>query len=87
MSDEKRYDGSEVLSNVSGLSKEAIRELWEEVKNNSKVLGSCRRPHDFEIDLTMTVASATCKTCGGMMDKFNAMSYMEGLADGKALHE
>lgn len=87
MNDENRVNGVEVLSNLSGLSRHDIQQIWIEVKENQSKLNGCPRPHDFQTDVTMTEREQRmrlrCTTCGGALDTPSVSWYMKGLEDGR----
>lgn len=64
------YDGAGVLSEVSGLSREMVKELWEEVQANNAKLNACLY-HEFEQSpktamlRSLTHQKYICKHCGG----------------------
>jgi len=77
-------DGVEILSNISGLSKDDIRSIWDEVKENAKKLEECSGPHDFQPDNSRKpVRDEVCSKCGGKISKVDANWYRKGLKDGK----
>jgi hypothetical protein len=79
---EKRYDGAEVLGQVSGLGKSEVMRIWNEVKANSARLDSCVGPHDFRECGNPT--RLCCAKCLGMIPKTDVRWYLAGLAHGRA---
>jgi predicted SprT family Zn-dependent metalloprotease len=77
-------DAKEVLSGISGLPKEEVQQIFEEVKANLKRLDGCKGPHDFEKDGEGIRAKYRCKKCKGTLDKINYSWYEKGLEHGKA---
>lgn len=73
---EKTYDGTEVLSRVSGLSKDAVRGIWEDVKANSARLRACAR-HRFDGDFQIGKRKV-CLVCGGGMSLTDIGNYIRG---------
>jgi len=80
--DEKRTNGIEFLSKLSGLSEEDVRQIAEDAKANVKTMRECPKPHDFHDSLT-TKNQMVCRTCGSWTNSYNARWYMEGLEDGR----
>lgn len=81
------FDGIEVMSRISGMSKEAVRDIWEEVKANKKLLDSCRGPHDFRdmsTDGGLQRVKFRCDLCQGIVNGAYRRAYEEGLAHGRA---
>lgn len=81
-----REDALKVLENVSGLKKEEVAKIWEEVKENSERLRGCEGPHEFEKknDGLYARADYRCKKCGGRVNGPQYHWYEEGLKHGKA---
>jgi len=79
MDDEK--DGLDALSKISGLKKERVQKIWDDVKDNQKVLEECERPHDFEQISEKFGSDYVCKKCGGKVRSIDAKWYKEGLKD------
>lgn len=73
MSD-KRYDGSAVLSRMSGLPRDEIVAMWEAVKKNNATLDACPR-HQFDAALVVKMGDKVkCNQCGGTLP-LTAISY------------
>lgn len=81
-----REDAIGVLENVSGLKREEIAKIWEEVKANQKRLRECEGPHEFEKtnDGLYARADYRCKRCKGRVNGQQYHWYEEGLKHGKA---
>ena len=80
-------DFTDSMAKVSGLSKERIREIWEEVKANKKLMDNCAGPHDFSEMSTsggMMRTQFRCAKCGGVVNGAYRRAYEEGLAHGRA---
>lgn len=77
---EKTVDRTEVLSRVSGLSKDAIRGIWDDVKANSARLQSCAR-HRFDGDFQIGKRKV-CLVCGGGMSLTDIGNYIRGYEAG-----
>ena len=78
-------NGLDTLSRVSGISKEGMKKIWGDVKENHKKLNGCKRPHDFNIDLNPEKKMGKkweCTKCGGTVDGIHKKWYEEGLCDG-----
>lgn len=73
---EKTVDGTEVLSRVSGLSKDAIRGIWDDVKANSARLQACAR-HRFDGGFQIG-QKKVCLVCGGGMGLTDIGNYIRG---------
>ena len=70
-------DGATVLSQVSGVPRDDIMSIWEQVKANSTKLRACPR-HRFlggEIRLGQKVV---CLFCGGEMGLVSVGDYIRG---------
>lgn len=81
-----KEDTLKVLENVSGLSRDEIGKIWDEVRENSKRLKECPGPHEFEKtnDGLFARADYRCKKCGGRVKGPQYHWYEEGLKHGKA---
>jgi hypothetical protein len=78
------YDGAGVMSKISGLSNETVRELFEKVKANRKLLDSCER-HDFSIIVggsSKAVSRWQCSRCKGEIDQLHKYWYEKGVEHG-----
>jgi hypothetical protein len=84
VSDEKRYDGTEILGQVSGLGRSEVQKIWGEVKANSARLDACVGPHDFQRAEERLGARFTCTKCGGTADASAVHWYQGGLVHGRA---
>ena len=90
MSDEPRYNGAEVLSRISGISKEEVLASFERAKANIAILAACAGPHVFEAlppeNAKQKVFGVRyrCKTCGGEVESRERAWYERGLAHGRA---
>ena len=81
-------DGVEILSKVSGLSKDDILSIWDEVRENAKKLEGCPGPHDFQPDTSKRLnRDEVCSKCGGKISKVNANWYREGLEHRKQMDD
>jgi hypothetical protein len=64
------YDGAGVMSEVTGLGRGAVVEIWEQVKANNAKLEDCPY-HEFEqspqtaVLRSLTHQKYVCKHCGG----------------------
>jgi hypothetical protein len=76
----------EVLSKVSGLSKETMKEIFAEVQANHKRLDSCIGPHEFnpiEDDNSNSLTKKyLCTRCEGIVDFIAFSWYTKGLKHG-----
>lgn len=77
-------DNLDVLSNMSGISKEDIKKIMEKVKENDKRLKECDPPHDFSIALTLSprLKKWKCSKCKGEIDNIYKCWYEKGLEHG-----
>ena len=77
------YDGAAVMSSMTGLSKESVKELWAQVKENHARLESCPY-HEFkQSKKTAMLRSLThqryvCIHCGGEIDHQAYMWHERG---------
>lgn len=70
-------DGAAVLSRVSGLSRDDVLQIWEEVKANKARLDACPR-HRFPGGSVKIGQKVICQACGGGMSLTDAGSYVRG---------
>ena len=76
----------DLLSNISGISKAKMKEIFEEVKANAKKLDECVGPHEFWVvdEATPPLKSEyVCKRCGGRLRAQEHYWYEKGLEHGK----
>jgi len=77
----------DVLSTVSGISKDDTRKIFEEVKANHARLKACAGPHEFIDDPVdgrpQVVWKKKCTRCGGTVDRIHAAWYEDGLRHGR----
>ena len=77
------YDGAAVMSSMTGLSKESVKELWAQVKENHARLESCPY-HEFEQSKktamlrSLTHQRYVCIHCGGEIDHQAYMWHERG---------
>ena len=75
---EKRFNGIDVLSSISGVSREELLKVAERAKANIKTLDACNN-HDFQpIDATKFGSRHKCTRCGGDVDSLHARWYQRG---------
>lgn len=80
-------DGTQILGEVSGLGKEAVRKIWGEVKANQAALAGCVGPHQFS-QLAGTglehgrPSRYVCARCGGVVGLEAFDWYLKGFAHG-----
>lgn len=82
----KTYSAIDVLSKVSGISKEEVQKIANEVQENIKRLNSCRGPHEFvpiPKELLRGSPKMRCTICKGWLDATAAKWYERGLEHGK----
>lgn len=72
----EKIDGAEVLSRVSGLSKDDVKGIWAEVQANSVRLRGCAR-HRFDGDWKIGQRKV-CLVCGGGMSLTDIGNYIRG---------
>lgn len=77
MSEKTGTDGAQLLSNLSGMPRDKVLEIWEEVKINSAKLKNCIR-HRFEQQSVKLGDKITCVNCGGVMSLSSAGEYVRG---------
>jgi hypothetical protein len=77
-------DTIDVLANVSNLSRDDVKRIWESVKANQMLLDSCKAPHDFQPVETSGkfVREHKCSKCGGVLEATKALWYVKGLLHG-----
>ena len=77
------YDGAAVMSSMTGLSKENVKKLWAQVKENHTRLESCPY-HEFEQSKktamlrSLTHQRYVCIHCGGEIDHQAYMWHERG---------
>ena len=77
------YDGAAVMSSMTGLSKESVKELWAQVKENHARLESCPY-HEFEQSKktamlrSLTHQRYVCIHCEGEIDHQAYMWHERG---------
>lgn len=77
-------DSVDKLSAATGISRESMLSLWDEVKANHQRLESCKR-HDFPTTETGRLGLRyTCRVCGGWADGHSIVWYLRGVAHGEA---
>jgi hypothetical protein len=76
-------DGIKALSDASGLSRESIHEIWEQVKLNHARLKGCAGPHDFTPTTLKFGSKYTCGKCGGEVNASDRSWYETGLDHGR----
>lgn len=70
-------DGTQILSEMSGVAAAEISELWQQVKDNSKRLNDCKR-HLFSAETVKPGDKLTCANCQGEMQLGQVGSYIRG---------
>lgn len=78
-------DGADALSRVSGVPRDEVFALWEQVKANHKRLDECQGPHVF-VSLTPEKQIGQrfrCDRCQGEADGVHVHWYRLGLAHGQ----
>lgn len=81
-----KHDGAEALSRVSGVPREGVMEIWEQVKENRRKLDACDGPHEFDEQTGSVLSSRktfVCRKCGGALRASEYNWYQKGLEDGK----
>jgi len=77
-----KHDAAEVLSRVSGLSKEDVRGIWKDVQANHARLEGCDVPHDFQPvheEGRALTRQYRCTKCGGTLRSAEVQWYFKGL--------
>lgn len=74
----------DVLSNVSGLSKDTIYDIAKKVKENQARLEACKY-HNFQ--LTEKQGRYKCTNCNGEVDSINKSWYELGIEHGRKQEE
>jgi len=82
-------NGLDVLSNVSRVSKEELKDIWKNVKKNHELLESCSK-HDFQLidekrndQYQGRCFKYRCTRCQGELDSINVSWYKKGLEHSK----
>lgn len=75
-------DSVDKLSAATGLRRDTLLEIWDDVTANNNLLSSCSR-HDFECtDPTRLSAKWRCSACGGTVSGNAAYWYNIGRSHG-----
>lgn len=77
---ERTYDGLAVMSEVSGLSRATMAEIWDEVKANQAKLSACP-VHVFSPAVAGS-RKRICSACGGWVSVTDAGWYERGFRAG-----
>ena len=74
-----KTDGAELLSRLSGISRDEVLALWQQVKDNKAKLKSCAR-HRVDVDpASVNIGMRLrCVSCGGEMSLSDIGSYIGG---------
>ena len=75
---EKRYDGTKILSQLSGIDQDEVKRLWEEVKLNHQRLHKCPG-HMFKRIDGSSPGRYACVICSGEVDSSAYGWYMKGI--------
>lgn len=77
------YDGIGVMSSLTGLSRQSMLEIHENVKANHAKLDGCSG-HDFSLMPDPRQRKRLCTVCGGEVDVVSALWYERGSRDALA---
>lgn len=78
-----KRDGIEVLSDITGISRDGIGSIWEQVKANVARLRSCER-HDFSREYKRGGSVRyQCLRCRGTVDRLQKYWYEIGVLHGE----
>lgn len=81
---EAKESAIDVISRVTGLSKETMQDIWTQVRANRKLLDECKG-HDFSLPFDKRgemVVKWKCSKCGGTVDTSDKRWYEAGLKHG-----
>lgn len=83
-----KVDGVEVLSSMSGLSKDTVKDLWEQAKANRIRLNGCSL-HDFSerAGRREVMDDYICTKCRGRVSSELKHWYEKGLEHGRRTTE
>ena len=70
-------DGSVMLSEVSGIDRKEVLDLWAEVRANRARLDACSR-HRFSVETVKLGQKLVCDACGGQMSLIDVGNYIRG---------
>lgn len=70
------------LSEMSGISKDTLDEIWKEVKANNETLNKCEGPHTFKSHKVVKF-KWVCSKCGGHTSATQKVWYEKGLEHGR----
>lgn len=75
----------DALSSVSGVSRDKIKAIAEEVKANRIKLDGCHGPHRFTIPVGRRefADDFVCEVCGGWVSSIHKLWYEKGLEHGR----
>lgn len=79
-----RFDGADVFGKVTGLGREAVMGIWEEVKANAAKLEACPGPHAFERIEGRPTPRYACRLCSGEVTGTDKAWYERGLAHARS---
>lgn len=70
------------LANMTGVTRERMMKIWEEVKENKRKLDACPTPHRFgRVEFQSGRAHYVfCDACGGRMPVHDALTFRRGFA-------
>jgi hypothetical protein len=71
---------------VNDERKEQIKQIWEGVKANHKILDDCPGPHDFQRS-EQRFSDYKCSKCGGKVGSSDYYWYAKGLQDGQIVEQ
>lgn len=83
MDDEVFGAAAKVLGKITGLSQDAMKDIWTEVKANSDALAACAGPHQFEREGEALGSKYRCALCGGKISGSDFHWYNAGVAHGR----
>ena len=79
MDEWKKHNGVDALSRMSGLSKDRVHEIWNDVKVNIEKLKGCDGHRFGEIGGDGRPSErCICKNCGGTMTVMAIITYGRG---------
>lgn len=70
------------LANMTGVTRERMMKIWEDVKTNHAALNNCPQPHRFgRVEFQGGLARYVfCDNCGGRMSVMDALTFRRGYA-------
>lgn len=80
---EERVDGVKLLSEISGIPKTEIEDMWTKTKDQAKRTEACPL-HELELHSQKPFPRYRCKNCSWVPQPAELARYEQGLKHGRA---